>query len=230
MGIKKELRKMMKKELKKHDKKMAKGNKLIKVFMKEFMEYKAKAIGYLEPIFMANVDYPVDDFSAIAYVDASFSDYDRFGSIGIVMLTRTEVIQYSEIPKDLHPSALTSTNHELIAAAKAIEMAKEKHIKRLIIKYDNAAYIVSDGYNEKFSSLNASYLIKWQMISDYNQQGLKYLNMNAVVGEFEKKNQYSGLNEMKLGFNTIVTEYIGEFDLILNNFTYNLFKSFNKEK
>ncbi len=100
----------------------------------------------------------------------------------------------------------------------------------LVIKYDNAAYIVTDGYNEKFSSLNASYLIKWQMISDYNQQGLKYLNMNAVVGEFEKKNQYSGLNEMKLGFNTIVTEYIGEFDLILNNFTYNLFKSFNKEK
>ncbi len=100
----------------------------------------------------------------------------------------------------------------------------------LVIKYDNAAYIVSDGYNEKFSSLNASYLIKWQMISDYNRQGLKYLNMNAVVGEFEKKNQYSGLNEMKLGFNTIITEYIGEFDLVLNNFTYNLFKSFNKGK
>lgn len=100
----------------------------------------------------------------------------------------------------------------------------------LVIKYDNAAYIISDGYNEKFSSLNASYLIKWQMISDYNRQGLKYLNMNAVVGEFEKKNQYSGLNEMKLGFNTIVTEYIGEFDLVLNNFTYNLFKSFNKGK
>lgn len=100
----------------------------------------------------------------------------------------------------------------------------------LVIKYDNAAYIVSDGYNEKFSSLNASYLIKWQMISDYNRQGLKYLNMNAVVGEFERKNQYSGLNEMKLGFNTIVTEYIGEFDLVLNNFTYNLFKSFNKGK
>lgn len=100
----------------------------------------------------------------------------------------------------------------------------------LIIKYDNAAYIISDGYNENFSSLNASYLIKWQMISDYNRQGLKYLNMNAVVGEFEKKNQYSGLNEMKLGFNTIVTEYIGEFDLVLNNFTYNLFKSFNKGK
>ena len=99
----------------------------------------------------------------------------------------------------------------------------------LVIKYDNAAYIVTDGYNEKFSSLNASYLIKWQMILDYNHKGFKYLNMNAVVGEFEKKNEYSGLNEMKLGFNTIVTEYIGEFDLVLNNFAYNLFKSFNKK-
>lgn len=100
----------------------------------------------------------------------------------------------------------------------------------LVINYDNAAYIIADGFNEKFSSLNASYLIKWKMITDYNSLGYKYLNMNAVVGEFAKKNPYSGLNEMKLGFNTIVTEYIGEFDLILNNFTYNLYKSFNKNK
>ena len=86
---------------------------------------------------MSNVDYPLDDFSAIAYVDASYSDYDRFGSLGIVLLTRSKVIQYSEIPKNLEECALTSTNHELLASAKAIEMAKERHIKRLIIKHDN---------------------------------------------------------------------------------------------
>ncbi len=100
----------------------------------------------------------------------------------------------------------------------------------MVINFDNAAYILTDGFNEKFSSLNASYLIKWQMIMDYNALGYKYLNMNAVVGEFEKKNPYSGLNEMKLGFNTLVTEYIGEFDIVLNNFTYNLYKNFNKNK
>ena len=99
----------------------------------------------------------------------------------------------------------------------------------MVINFDNAAYILTDGFNENFSSLNASYLIKWQMIMDYNALGYKYLNMNAVVGEFEKKNPYSGLNEMKLGFNTLVTEYIGEFDIVLNNFTYNLYKSFNKK-
>ena len=32
------------------------------------------------------------------------------------------------------------------------------------------------------------------MIDDYNKQHLKYLNLNAIVGEFERKNKFSGLN------------------------------------
>ena len=100
----------------------------------------------------------------------------------------------------------------------------------MVIKYDNAAYVFVDGINEKYSSLNANYLLKWYMIQDYNSRGFKYLNLNAIVGEFENENEYSGLNEMKLGFNTTVTEYLGEFDIILNNLAYNLYKGFNKNK
>lgn len=100
----------------------------------------------------------------------------------------------------------------------------------MVIKYDNAAYLFTEGIDEEYSNLNASYLIKWQLINDYNNQGLKYLNLNAIVGEFEQKNEYSGLNETKLGFNATITEYIGEFDIILNNFSYNLYKKMNKNK
>lgn len=100
----------------------------------------------------------------------------------------------------------------------------------MVIKYDNAAYIFTEGLDEEYGYLNASYLIKWQLINDYNNQGLKYLNLNAIVGEFEQKNEYSGLNEAKLGFNATVTEYIGEFDIVLNNFSYNLYKKINKNK
>ena len=99
----------------------------------------------------------------------------------------------------------------------------------VIIKYDNSAFLYIDGFDKKYSNLNPNYLLKWRMIDDYNKQGLKYLNLNAIVGEFERKNKYSGLNEMKLGFNSIITEYIGEFDIILNNFSYNLYKSFGKK-
>ena len=99
----------------------------------------------------------------------------------------------------------------------------------LVLTYDNAAFVIAEGFNEKYGNLNPSYLIKWQMINDYANMGYKYINMNAVTGEFEKENKYSGLNETKLGFNSIVTEYIGEFDIVLNNFSYNLYKTFSKK-
>ena len=98
----------------------------------------------------------------------------------------------------------------------------------MIIKYDNAAYIYTEGQDENYGYLNPIYLIRWQLINDYTNLGMKYLNLNAIVGEFEKKNPYSGLNESKLGYNTTITEYIGEFDIILNNFAYNLYNKMNK--
>lgn len=100
----------------------------------------------------------------------------------------------------------------------------------MIIKYDNAAYIFTEGIDEEYGYLNANYLLKWQLINDYNNEGLKYLNLNAIVGELEKKNEFSGLNEAKLVFNSTITEYIGEFDIILNNFAYNLYTKINKKK
>ena len=38
------------------------------------------------------------------------------------------------------------------------------------------------------------------------------------------------LNESKLGFNSTITEYVGEFDIVLNSFAYNLYKKTNKDK
>ena len=72
--------------------------------------------------------------------------------------------------------------------------------------------------------------MKWQLINEFNRLGYKYINLNAIVGEFEQDNPYKGLNEAKLGFNSTVTEYIGEFDIVLNNFSYNLYMKMNKKK
>lgn len=99
----------------------------------------------------------------------------------------------------------------------------------MIIKYDNVAYIFTEGIDEEYGYLNASYLLKWELVNIYNNEGIKYINLNAIVGDFENENEYSGLNEAKLGFNTTVTEYIGEFDIVLNNFAYNLYKKMNKK-
>ena len=99
----------------------------------------------------------------------------------------------------------------------------------MVLKYDNAAYVIAEGMNEDYGNLNALSLIKWQMINDYNNHGLKYLNLGGVVGNFENPKEYAGLNESKLGMDTTVSEYIGEFDIVLNGFTYNLYKKMNKK-
>ena len=100
----------------------------------------------------------------------------------------------------------------------------------MVITYDNAAYIFVDGFNDEYRPLNPNYLLKWYMIQDYNSRGFKYINLNAIAGEFQEKNKYTELNETKLGYNTTITEYIGEFDIVLNSLSYNLYKSFNKDK
>ena len=100
----------------------------------------------------------------------------------------------------------------------------------LSISFDNAAFLVIEGFDNTYKALNPNYLLKWKMINDYYSRKYKYLNLNAVVGEFAENHQYAGLNEMKLGFNTVVTEYIGEFDIILNNFGYNISKRAIKDK
>lgn len=100
----------------------------------------------------------------------------------------------------------------------------------LTIEYNNTSNIIIDGFDKNFSHLNCNYLTRWYIINEVKNKGLNYVNFNAIVGEFKQKNRYKQLNEMKLGFNTIPTEYIGEFDLVLNKFNYTIYKNFSKEK
>ena len=60
-----------------------------------------------------------------------------------------------------------------------------------------------------------------------DEQNQKQIEREKEV--LKKESKYSGLNESKLGFNSVVSEYIGEFDVVLNSFSYNLFKNFKSK-
>ena len=89
--------------------------------------------------------------------------------------------------------------------------------------------MIIEGFDSNYRNFNSNYLLKWEIIKQINQQGYQYFNLNGIVGEFKEKNKYSGLNEMKLGFNAQALEFIGEFDLIINKTVYNLYVK-KKEK
>ena len=192
---KKALKKQLKKQLKKAAKQEAKNKKAIKLLKKQLSAFEAKSMSYLERLFMSNVDYPVDDFSAIAYVDASYSDNERFGAVGIVLLTSSEVIQ------NLEDCALTSTNHELLAAAKAIKMAKERHIKNLIIKHDNS----SIGELAKSQSVSKTSMEEW-----YKQLVMKHREKMSITFKKVKGHSKEYFNELadKLAYKAMKAERV----------------------
>lgn len=122
--------------------------------------------------------------------------------------------------------------NQLVVATKLLE----EHPKNIIlgaaitIEFDNAIYLVDDFYMHRFSTLCANYLIRWFIINEAKNKNYKFLNLNYMVGEFVKKTPYFNLNDNKLGFGCIPTEYIGEFELVIDNLNNKLFQSFSKDK
>ena len=94
----------------------------------------------------------------------------------------------------------------------------------IAIKYQDGINLIIEGFDKKFSNFNPNYLLKWELIKKFNQEEYKYFNLNGIVGEFKEINKYSGLNEMKLGYNSTAIEYLGEFDLVINKTIYNIYK------
>ena len=85
--------------------------------------------------------------------------------------------------------------------------------------------LLIEGQNPVFKLFYPSFLTKWRIIEKYSKMGATYFDLNAITGIFDNNNHFKGLNEMKLGFGSEVNEYIGEFDLVLNGFTYKLYKN-----
>ena len=93
----------------------------------------------------------------------------------------------------------------------------------MIIKYNKQLQFLIDGINEDYKSFNPNHLLKWTVIREYLNSKYYYIDLNGIVGDFSKdNNEYYGLNHFKLGFNSDVIEYIGEFNLPINNPIYHI--------
>ena len=67
-------------------------------------------------------------------------------------------------------------------------------------------------------------MLKWKVIEEYRRLGFTKFHLNGITGDFTRKNKYNGLFIFKKGFNTKVTEYIGEYSLVINKAKYGLYK------
>lgn len=144
-------------------------------------------------------------------------------------------IQQASLNNNINPKITNSkiTSDKLLAIYKkelitASELF-EKNPNGIII--GAGAYIIQkygvsmliEGLNNNYKLYYPTFAIKWYVIDKYAKLGAVYFDLNAITGYFEDNNKFKGLNEMKLGFNADVTEYIGEFDLIINKNYYRIY-------
>ncbi len=85
-----------------------------------------------------------------------------------------------------------------------------------IIKYGKTITFFASGVNEEFKYQYPEYLLKWQLMQEFANQGYKIINLGGMTSDFKKDYESTIKSEMS---NKIV-EYVGEFDLVINKKSY----------
>ena len=131
--------------------------------------------------------------------------------------------------------ALLSYKNDIAEASKNLNTGLETYVAgALVIKHQNRVIIQISGFNKAMSRFSPNYFLYYALIK-YYQQEYKYLDLNGITADLSKENHYYGLNRFKMGFNPDVYEYIGEYDLVIDEKLYDkllksgaLAKEFNK--
>ncbi len=132
--------------------------------------------------------------------------------------------------------SLLAYKNDIAEASKYINTSEETYVAAaMVVKYDNRIIIQFSGFDKKLKRYAANYFLYYSLLN-YYQSKYKYADLNGISGDFSKTSLYHGLNRFKMSFNPDIYEYIGEFDLIINEQQYNhllkngtLAKVFNKQ-
>ena len=111
---------------------------------------------------------------------------------------------------------LLKIKEEIVNATEGMRKYKFKYVGGVIlIKYKNRVSIIANGYDKNFEDLNPNYFLYDYLIRRYSND-YDFLDLNGAASNFSKSSVYEKFNYEKFDFNPTLYEFIGEFDLILN--------------
>ena len=93
----------------------------------------------------------------------------------------------------------------------------------LTVKYGNKVWTIHGGNHDIFRSLNANYILYYQILIDAKEQGYEVMDFFGTTGDSNPNNKVYGIHLFKKRFGGEYTEFIGEFDLVLRPILYYLF-------
>lgn len=105
----------------------------------------------------------------------------------------------------------TNPNGIVCGVAVTIEDARGVNIELNIVDNNYVRY-------------NPNTLLIYEIMKYFAKLNYSYINIGAITGNFDPLSKYYSLLEGKLGFNSSILEYIGEFNIIINPTLYKIYK------
>lgn len=94
----------------------------------------------------------------------------------------------------------------------------------LFLIYGNEVLSLFGGTDDNLLQFQSAYTVHYAGIKYAIEHGYKRYNFYGITGDFTSKNPLYGLYLFKKSFGGHVVELIGEYDLIVSKFWYNLYK------
>lgn len=146
------------------------------------------------------------------------------------------IIQSGDNVKYNIPKAINDkiTSDKLLHSYKKDVVASTKLLKSfpdgvllgtsLVIEEAQGANIFLSYIDDTYERYNANTLLIYELMKYYGSKDFKYLNLGPVTGNFSPNSKYYQSLIDKLGFNSSILEYIGEFNIVLNPTMYAIYK------
>lgn len=100
----------------------------------------------------------------------------------------------------------------------------------LTIEETNGVNIILNYEDEKYKNFNSIYFANYELMKYFVKLNYKYINLGAATGNFDPKSNFYQLLIDKIGFNSSVIEYIGEFNLVINPLMYKRYKRLQEKE
>ena len=208
-------------------------------FLVRHREYFKDMIDYLYPhcrLYMVKYSYE-NDFNRLSeklnkQEEAKTKAINKIEELKVKLDAETDEDKKSRIEKKLNDQ-----DKRLKEAERQIEVFKKKISDiepfkgqeiylsgSIYLYYGNKAWYLYGASENILRDTMPNFAMQWSMICDSIDLGCDVYDFRGVSGDLNPENPLYGLYKFKKGFNGNFVEFIGEFDIVVDNGIYTLYK------
>lgn len=208
-------------------------------FLVRHREYFKDMIDYLYPhcrLYMVKYSYE-NDFNRLSeklnkQEEAKTKAINKIEELNVKLDAETDEDKKSRIEKKLNDQdkRLKEAERQIEGFKKKIsdiEPFKGQEIYlsgSIYLYYGNKAWYLYGASENILRDTMPNFAMQWSMICDSIDLGCDVYDFRGVSGDLNPENPLYGLYKFKKGFNGNFVEFIGEFDIVVDNGIYTLYK------